>query len=159
VATIRGEPVKSKAAAWKLLLKTGRQFALTTQEGHAYAIEADPWPVRSFPVHPTQLYAALDAALLAAFLWFYYPFRRRDGEVFALLVTLHPLSRFLLEIIRDDEPGLWNTPLTIAQWTSVAIFVAAVALWWFLLRQPQARALPPKWAALPPRGEHAVAAV
>ncbi|MEX2027066.1 MAG: prolipoprotein diacylglyceryl transferase family protein, partial [Pirellulaceae bacterium] len=99
VATIRGEAVKEKEDAWKLLLESGRQFALTTKEGGAYAIEAQPWPVRSFPVHPTQLYAALDAALLAAFLWFYYPFRRRDGEVFALLVTLHPISRFLLEII------------------------------------------------------------
>lgn len=159
VATIRGEPVKDKNDAWELLVKSGRSLSLSTQEGNAYAIEAKPWPVRSLPVHATQLYAALDAALLAAFLWFYYPFRRRDGEVFALLITLHPVSRFLLEIIRDDEPGLWNTPLTIAQWTSAAIFIAAIGLWWWLVRQPQTRALPPKWAAPPPPGEHAAAAV
>jgi phosphatidylglycerol:prolipoprotein diacylglycerol transferase len=157
VATIRGEAVKEEKDALALLSKSGRQFALTTREGSAYAIEAEPWPVRSFPVHPTQLYAALDAALLAAFLWFYYPFRRRDGEVFALLVTLHPISRFLLEIIRDDEPGLWGTSLTIAQWTSVAIFLAALGLWWYLTRQPQTRALPPQWAAPPERAAGAAA--
>ena len=159
VATIRDFKVEGKEHAWKLLLKSGRAFSLSTQEGAAYAIEAKPWPTRSFPVHPTQLYAALDAALLAAFLWFYYPFRRRDGEVFALLVTLHPISRFVLEIIRDDEPGLWGTPLTIAQWTSAAIFVAAIGLWWFLARQPIARALPPKWAREElPRGGNSPAA-
>ncbi|HUE69664.1 MAG TPA: prolipoprotein diacylglyceryl transferase family protein [Pirellulaceae bacterium] len=144
VATIRGEPVKNKADAWELLAKSGRSFSLSTKEGAAYAIEARPWPVRSLPVHPTQLYAALDAAILAAFLWFYYPFRRRDGEVFALLVTLHPISRFLLEIIRDDEPGLWGTPLTIAQWTSAAIFIGAGVLWWCLARQPRGSDLPHK---------------
>jgi phosphatidylglycerol:prolipoprotein diacylglycerol transferase len=146
VAAIGGTKVAALRDAFKLLSLAGEKFLLTTQEGNAHLIAAEVWPGRSLPVHPTQLYAALDAALLAAFLWFYYPFRRRDGEVFALLVTLHPISRFLLEIIRDDEPGLLGSPLTIAQWTSTAVFLAAIGLWWYLARQPQARALPPKWA-------------
>ena len=146
VATIRDELVQSQVDAWKLLAKSGRNLSLSTKEGAAYAIDAQPWPVRSFPVHPTQLYAALDAALLAAFLWFYYPFRRREGEVFALLVTLHPFSRFLLEIIRDDEPGFGGSPLTIAQWTSLAIFLGAIGLWWHLRKGPNSHALPPQWA-------------
>jgi phosphatidylglycerol:prolipoprotein diacylglycerol transferase len=62
--------------------------------------------------------------------------------VFALLITLHPISRFLLEIIRDDEPGLFGTPLTIAQWTSLAIFIAAGGMWWWLSKQPRRKALP-----------------
>jgi phosphatidylglycerol:prolipoprotein diacylglycerol transferase len=147
VAAIGGRKILKPIDAFKLLGKSGQKFLLTTQEGNAYLIAAQVWPGRSLPVHPTQLYASLDAALLAAFLWFYYPFRRRDGEVFALLVTLHPISRFLLEIIRDDEPGFLGTSLTIAQWTSAAIFFAAIGLWWYLARQPQTRALPPKWAA------------
>lgn len=148
VATIRSQEVISGSGALKLLSDAGRQFVLTTEEGGAYAIAAKAWPVRSLPVHPTQLYAALDAALLASFLWFYYPFRRRDGEVFALLVTLHPISRILLEMIRDDEPGQFGTPLTIAQWTSVGILSAALGLWWWLLRRPRGSALPHK-ASLP----------
>ena len=58
---------------------------------------------RSLPVHPTQLYSFIDSMLLCVFLLAYYPFRRRDGELTALTLTLHPISRFLLEIIRIDE--------------------------------------------------------
>jgi len=79
---------------------------------------------------------------LAAFLWLYFPFRLRDGEVFALLLTLHPISRFLLELIRDDEPGQFGTALTISQWLSLVMLLVATGLWWYLLRQPRGRALP-----------------
>jgi phosphatidylglycerol---prolipoprotein diacylglyceryl transferase len=158
VAAIGGKSIVVPLDAFKFLAASGRKFLLTTQEGNSYLIAARIWPGRSLPVHPTQLYASLDAALLAAFLWFYYPFRRRDGEVFALLVTLHPISRFLLEIIRDDEPGLWGTPLTIAQWTSVAIFLAAIGLWWYLARQPRGSSLPHKLSVPLGRGALAAAA-
>jgi phosphatidylglycerol:prolipoprotein diacylglycerol transferase len=65
-------------------------------------------------------------------LWLYYPFRRRDGEVFALLITLHPISRFLLEMIRSDEPGQFGTELTISQWLSLGLLAAAGVLWWYV---------------------------
>jgi phosphatidylglycerol:prolipoprotein diacylglycerol transferase len=142
VATIRDEPVASLEDATALLAAAGQEFSLTTHEGKSYAIAAQAWPVRSLPVHPTQLYAALDAALLAAFLWFYYPFRTRDGEVIAILFTLHPVSRFLIEMIRDDEPGQFGTSLTISQWLSLAFLLAAAALWWHVLRQPRGSRLP-----------------
>ncbi len=91
-------------------------------------------PPRSVPVHPTQLYAAIDAGLLALMLWFLFPYRRHDGEVFAWLITLHPLSRILIETIRADEP---KHPLTISQWISIAILGAGVVLWIFIERQPK----------------------
>jgi phosphatidylglycerol:prolipoprotein diacylglycerol transferase len=56
--------------------------------------------------------------------------------VFALLVTIHPISRFILEIIRNDEPGRFGTDLTTAQWMSLAILAAACVLWWYIERQP-----------------------
>ena len=142
VATIGGKEVVEPRDALKALAKSGRRFLLTTQEGGNYFVTAKVWPGRSLPIHPAQLYAAVDASLLASFLWFYYPFRRRDGEVFALLITLHPVSRFLLEMIRDDEPGRFGTPLTIAQLTSIAILLSAAALWWLVFRQPHGSALP-----------------
>ena len=37
----------------------------------------------SLPIHPTQLYAALDGFLILALLTAYYPRRKRDGEVMA----------------------------------------------------------------------------
>jgi phosphatidylglycerol---prolipoprotein diacylglyceryl transferase len=99
-------------------------------------------PARSLPVHPAQLYSAIDAGLLAWFLWVYYPLRRRDGEVIALLLTIHPISRFLLEIIRTDEPAVWGTGLSISQNISIIIFVVAVGLWFYLLNQPRRLAWP-----------------
>ena len=93
-------------------------------------------PPRSLPVHPAQLYAAFDAALLALLAVVFTPLARRDGEVFALVLTLHPLSRLLLEAIRVDEPPALGTPFSISQLVSLVLLAAAVALWWHLSRQP-----------------------
>lgn len=92
-----------------------------------------PW---SLPVHPAQLYAAFDAALLALVTGLFGRVARRDGEVFALALTLHPLSRILLEAIRVDEPPAFGTPLSISQLVSVVLLAAAAGLWWFVARQP-----------------------
>ena len=48
-------------------------------------------PSRSQRVYPAQLISSITAALICLFLWAYYPFRRRDGEVLALLVTIYPV--------------------------------------------------------------------
>lgn len=96
----------------------------------------------SLPVHPAQLYAAIDAGLLALLAVLFTPLARRDGEVFALVLTLHPISRMLLEAIRIDEPPAFGTPLSISQLISLALLGLAVALWWFIsTRLP--RACPP----------------
>jgi phosphatidylglycerol---prolipoprotein diacylglyceryl transferase len=88
----------------------------------------------SLPVHPAQLYAAIDAALLAWLAVAFTPFARRQGEVFALVLTLHPLSRILLEQIRVDEPAALGTPLSISQLISVGLLLLATALWWWIAR-------------------------
>jgi phosphatidylglycerol:prolipoprotein diacylglycerol transferase len=103
-------------------------------------------PERSLPVHPAQLYSAIDAALLGWLLWSYYPWRRRDGEVTALMLTLHPISRFLLEIIRIDESAVFGTGLSISQNFSIAFLVLTLVGWALLLRQPPHRATFPPLA-------------
>jgi len=80
------------------------------------------------------------AALLALLLWMIYPWRRRDGEVFAWMITLYPVGRFFEELVRDDEPGRLGTPLTISQLISVGLLVAALGLWYWLWRRPAERA-------------------
>lgn len=90
----------------------------------------------SVPVHPAQLYAAFDAALLAALAVAFTPLARRDGEVFALVLTLHPISRMLLEEIRVDEPPALGTPLSISSLVSLGLLALAATLWWWLARQP-----------------------
>jgi phosphatidylglycerol:prolipoprotein diacylglycerol transferase len=90
----------------------------------------------SVPVHPAQLYAAIDAGLLAALAVAFTPLARRDGEVFALVLTLHPISRMLLEEIRVDEPAALGTPLSISALVSLVLLTLAAALWWWLASQP-----------------------
>jgi phosphatidylglycerol:prolipoprotein diacylglycerol transferase len=92
----------------------------------------------SCPIHPTQLYSVLDGLVLFALLTIYYPRRRRDGEVMALLMTMYPITRFLIESLRDDEPALL-VGLTLSQLISVAIFIAAVVFWLYLSRRPGGR--------------------
>ena len=88
-------------------------------------------------MHPTQIYSAIDAGLLGWLLWAYFPFRRRDGECIALLLTIHPITRFLLEIIRTDEPAVFGTGLSISQNISFVLLACGAGLWWYLSRRPR----------------------
>jgi phosphatidylglycerol:prolipoprotein diacylglycerol transferase len=114
-----------------------KPLRLKLRSGKTIEIPPAPIPERSHPVHPTQLYSAIDAGLLGWLLWAYYPFRRRDGEVLALLLTIHPVTRFLLEMIRTDEPAVFGTGLSISQNISIVLFACGIALWWYLARHPQ----------------------
>lgn len=140
VNAIDGRPVASFDDAQEMMRNSTDRLELTTDSGPV-TIRLPALPARSRPAHPTQLYAAAGAAILCWLLWCYYPFRRRDGSVFALLLTLYPVLRFLEETIRVDEPGQFRTSLSISQWISVLLLAAVVALWAYILRQPRGSAL------------------
>jgi len=136
---INNHSIKSVEAARMLIfdaLSSGSELAIDASSGGVRTIPAVDPPPRSRPVHPTQIYSAITAALLAWVLWSYYPFRRRDGEVTALMFTLYPIARFLLEMIRVDEPAVFGTGLSISQNISVLLLAAAAGMWFWLLRQP-----------------------
>lgn len=99
---------------------------------------------RSQPIHPTQVYSAVNAMLICVFLLAYYPYRSRDGEVMALLLTIYPIARFLEEIIRIDEPDIGPTRMSISQNVSVLLFSAIIPCWILLLRRPKGSILPPR---------------
>jgi phosphatidylglycerol:prolipoprotein diacylglycerol transferase len=92
----------------------------------------------SLPVHPTQLYAALDGLILLILLSVYYPLRRRDGEVIALLMLTYPVTRFLIERLRNDESSFF-AGMTLAQLISLALFVAALFFCSYLAGRPATR--------------------
>ncbi len=92
----------------------------------------------SLPIHPTQLYAALDGFLILALLTAYYPRRKRDGEVMALLMVTYSVTRFANEALRSDEPALF-AGLTMSQWISAGVFLGGIAVWAYLLRLPRGR--------------------
>ena len=93
-------------------------------------------PDRSLKTHPTQLYSATNALLLCAFLWFYFPFRSSDGEVFALMIILYSVGRFLLELVRTDEAGQFGTAFTISQWVSFGALALGFLLLAYVRRNP-----------------------
>jgi phosphatidylglycerol:prolipoprotein diacylglycerol transferase len=139
VVAVNGTRVKTVDEADRALLRTfGAGTSVSIQV--AGETQAKTWRLsgeapRSLPVHPTQLYSLIDALLLFFFLLAYEPFKRRDGELAALVLTIHPVSRFLLEIIRVDEGAVFNTGMSISQNISIAIFVGGILLWTYLLRR------------------------
>jgi phosphatidylglycerol:prolipoprotein diacylglycerol transferase len=97
-----------------------------------------PLAAHSLAVHPTQLYSALDALFILALLMWFYPRRRRDGEVMALLMVTYPVLRFANECLRGDEPAIL-AGLSAAQAISLGLFGAGVATWAYLAGLPRLR--------------------
>lgn len=98
----------------------------------------EPTRAWSLPVHPTQLYSTLDGLILVLLLSAYYPLRRRDGEVMALLMVSYPVTRFFIEWLRNDE-RVFFAGMTISQTLSVGVFLGGLAFWAYLARQPRGR--------------------
>ncbi|MEZ6066581.1 MAG: prolipoprotein diacylglyceryl transferase [Planctomycetaceae bacterium] len=83
------------------------------------------------PLHPTQLYSAINAFLLCLLTYAWYPWRERAGQVFALGLILYPISRFVIEILRADESTQFGTGLTISQLLSIGLCIGGLLLaWW-----------------------------
>jgi len=100
---------------------------------HAWAEQVDrgllaPEAAWSLPVHPTQLLAAAAGLVLLVALAAYTPYRRRPGQVMALLMIAYPISRWPVEVLRGDDEGLVGG-LTISQLISLGLCAAGVALW------------------------------
>jgi phosphatidylglycerol:prolipoprotein diacylglycerol transferase len=140
IRSIQGEAIVGRESidtASYLLGTTSTPIDVVTETGEHFVWAADLLPDRSQPVHPTQIYSSINAFLIFAVAWGYFPFRRRAGEVFGLLLTVYPITRILLEWVRVDEAGVFGTPLTISQWVSLGILMAMLAYWPFVLRRPQ----------------------
>ncbi len=119
-------------------------LSITLTDGRRVSWEFGQLPERTTPVYPTQIFSSINAALICLFLWAYYPFRRHDGEVAALLVSIYPVTRILLEMIRTDESGLFaiGFKMTISQTISTLLLIGVVALWFYILSRPRGSALP-----------------
>lgn len=91
------------------------------------------------PLHPTQLYSALDGFLIAALTFWYFSHRRRNGECFAVALMIYPVTRFVIEILRNDEGGQLGTSLTISQCVSIGLFLVNLGFMGWLSRQPAVR--------------------
>jgi len=79
-------------------------------------------------LHPTQIYSAIDGFLIAALTSAFFPYRRSNGEVFAIGLMTYATTRFLIEFLRGDEPGQLGTGLTISQIISLGMFLTGLVV-------------------------------
>jgi prolipoprotein diacylglyceryl transferase len=111
-----------------------------------------PWALRIDPAHrppstatvnyahialyqPTFLYESLwDVAIAVAVILLDRRYGFSKGRAFALYVALYTLGRFWIESLRIDDAHRF-LGLRLNDWTSIIVFVAAVA--YFALRRPR----------------------
>ena len=110
---------------------------IRVEGGLAITLPAIGPPERSLAVHPTQLYSTIDALILCLLLLAYDRFRRRDGEILAMMMSIYPVTRFCVESLRSDEAAVLGTGLSIAQNVSLLILICAAGLWFYILRRPR----------------------
>jgi phosphatidylglycerol:prolipoprotein diacylglycerol transferase len=92
----------------------------------------------SLAVHPVQLYAAFSGLVLLVLLNLYFPHRRRDGEVMALLMILYPITRWPVEALRGDDQAIL-LGMTLSQVISVVLLSMGIAVWLRVSRTPSGR--------------------
>jgi len=100
-------------------------WAITFPEGHA----THPFDLPAIPVHPTEIYDALLNLLLYFGLAWLFRHKKFDGQIFATYLIGYAICRSIVEYFRGDYTNLhYHLGLTPAQWISVPIFVAGLAL-------------------------------
>lgn len=92
---------------------------------------------RARAVKPAQVFGIINALLLAGLLMLFHRFRKREGQVFAMLLVLYPITRFVLEAIRDDNPhNILQGVLTHNQYTSLAMMIGGIVFFFILHKLP-----------------------
>jgi prolipoprotein diacylglyceryltransferase len=85
---------------------------------------------RTVTFYPTQLYETISMILLILLLLAFQPFRRHDGQMIVVMMLGYAAHRFLNEAIRIEPT--YALGLTLSQWISIVIALAALGLEVFL---------------------------
>ena len=97
---------------------------------------------RSLPVHPTQPYSTVALLLLALLLSALYWRRTRDGQVICTLLLFEPWTRYVIEVIRNDNPIDTLGTFTISQFLAVLLsltgLIGLIVLQYLPARSPRA---------------------
>lgn len=92
------------------------------------------------PVWPSQIISSLAAFLLCLVLLAIDRVCKRDGFLFASMLLLYAVCRFLLELVRTDEASFCGTGLSVSQCISVAVAVVALVVFGYILSRPPIQA-------------------
>jgi phosphatidylglycerol:prolipoprotein diacylglycerol transferase len=110
-------------------------------------------PYRCLPVHPTQIYSSLNAAVLTILLYLFWKRSQNaqqnrsrklftaPGSTFALMFILYSIVRFFEEFLRDDNPfeyGWWIIYKggTISQNLSIYMLILGAILMFVFQKLP-----------------------
>lgn len=89
----------------------------------------------NIPLHPVQVYSMIHAALLFAFVnWFYFKKQKQTGETICLLAMGWSLPRAFLEFFRGDlDRGVYfGERISTGQIMGVLVFAVAATVYWVL---------------------------
>jgi phosphatidylglycerol:prolipoprotein diacylglycerol transferase len=89
-------------------------------------------------LHPSQLYEMAGCLLVFGLLWWFFPRRKFDGQVFVLYLTFYGILRFVLEFWRGDEDRgfIFDHLLSTSQFISLALLGMALVLFFALRNRP-----------------------
>lgn len=121
---------KETTSAWGVVFPRG---------GSAWRAQLDAGHIPrlgdALPVHPTQLYESAACLVIFMILWWLerkkQPGSTRHGHVFAGLLVLYGVARFVIEYFRDDDRGVFfSSHLSTSQLISLPLFAGGLALLW-----------------------------
>ena len=90
--------------------------------------------IKNTPLYPTQALSAINALIIFFLLWGYRKHKRFHGELVAIGMIAYSITRFLIEILRNDPRGFVNIgpiPLSESQVVSLLmlLFAAYILIW------------------------------
>jgi phosphatidylglycerol---prolipoprotein diacylglyceryl transferase len=99
--------------------------------GNEHYWPASQLPKTANPVRASQLISSLGGLILCLSLCLFSHFAKRPGMVMLVGFASYAIMRFVMEMLRNDEPGQFGTTLTIAQWVSIVVFLLSLGglLW------------------------------
>jgi phosphatidylglycerol:prolipoprotein diacylglycerol transferase len=128
------DEVKPPAELTKPDPEGGRPRLLTKEEvqaSHDAKLIALAKSERSVEVHPAQIYSAITGLMLAALLVAYFTLPHAPGRVFALMLMLEGLTRYMLELLRVEPPVhyFFGYGFSLSMELSIGLIALGVILW------------------------------
>ncbi|HEX8525188.1 MAG TPA: prolipoprotein diacylglyceryl transferase [Tepidisphaeraceae bacterium] len=90
-------------------------------------VRAEARAERSLPLHPAQVYSALNSFLITAILIAFFTMRPSHGRVMALMLMLEGPTRFLLEMVRAEPPVVG--PMSLSMVIGLGLAVIGIIMW------------------------------
>jgi len=108
-----------------------KQYEYLTDE---QKVEVTTGKYQCLPVHPTQLYSSAAGAVSCLILFLFWRRSTKSGKIlakpgctFSLMFILYGITRFFMELLRDDNPFEFDG-LTISQNISIAMIILGAVL-------------------------------